>query len=215
VLVQDGHDFFSHHRRFARPLPLNANTDTAPAANLYAEDIVRIGKTGNLFTSTPTDKHHWLTYGAPVFADASGTVVASATKVEEHSFLQDGSASPVNEAADPNGFGNYVELLHSDGRASWFLHMQPGSVQAKPGDHIGTGAQLGLVGFSGDALFPHLHYNVTQGTSFPSQGVPAYFRDFARIYGTNRLIVSRGPIDSGDVVESAKNCTDEPPPNER
>jgi hypothetical protein len=30
------------------------------------------------------------------------------------------------------------------------------------------GRQLGRVGFSGDALFPHLHYNVTDGGGYPS-----------------------------------------------
>lgn len=59
---------------------------------------------------------------------------------------------------------------------------------------------IGRIGFSGDALFPHLHYTVTAAGNYPSQGVPSYFRDFRRV-GDSRATHDSRQIDTGDIVE--------------
>ena len=64
---------------------------------------------------------------------------------------------------------------------------------------------IGKVGFSGDSLFPHLHYNVTDGPNYPSQGVPSYFKQFVRVLGERRIPLSEGQIDTGDIVETGTN----------
>ena len=61
----------------------------------------------------------------------------------------------------PLGFGNPVLIRAADGRVSWLLHMEPGSVVVKTGDRLVTGQMLGRIGFSGDSLFSRLHFNVT------------------------------------------------------
>jgi murein DD-endopeptidase MepM/ murein hydrolase activator NlpD len=56
--------------------------------------------------------------------------------------------------------GNGVVIAHADGWETQYCHMAKGSVRVKKGDELAAGAALGLVGMSGDAAFPHLHFSV-------------------------------------------------------
>ena len=204
VLVHDGHDFNSHHRRYNLVRRFEADPTTAVSANLYAYDFVRTNSDGLLYRGDPNQKEAWLTYGEPIFAPAAGVVVQAVSDIAENTFDIHGEAQiPASaEAMDPMGFGNHVTLLHSDGRVSWLLHFQPGSVAVKQGDRVKAGQLLGRVGFSGDSLFPHLHYNVTDGSSYPSQGVPSYFKNFVWRLGSRSLKIPSGAVDTGDLIES-------------
>jgi len=59
------------------------------------------------------------------------------------------------------------------------------------------------LGFSGDSLFPHLHFNVTDGAVYPSQGVPSYFKHFVRILGVRKVSIVFGQVDTGDLIKDA------------
>ncbi len=101
--------------------------------------------------------------------------------------------------------GNFVLIDHGDGEFSLLLHMKPGSVRVKPGDAIGDWpADWSVIGFTRNSLFPHLHYTVMEGPtkSGKSWGLPAYFTRFHRVYGARSVEVGRGPVNSGDFVES-------------
>ena len=165
---------------------------------------MRTTAAGALFRGDPFQKENWLTYGAAIFAPASGFVAESVADIPENTFdLQGAVEIPSSaESMDPQGFGNYVTILHGDGRVSWLLHMQPGSVAVKKGDRVRAGQFLGRVGFSGDSLFPHLHYNVTRGAMYPSQGVPSYFKNFDWVLGSRTLGIPAGQVDTGDLIES-------------
>jgi Peptidase family M23 len=205
VLVHDGHDFYSHHRRYNLVKRFQGDPGSAVSATLYAYDLMKVKEDGALFAGDPRKKESWLTYGVPIFAPASGTVVEAVSDVAENIFAANGDAQIPSsaDAKDPLGFGNHVAILHGDGRVSWLLHMQPGSVQVKAGSHVYSGQFLGIVGFSGDSLFPHLHFNVTDGTRYPSQGVPSYFRNFVRVVGSRKVGVLIGEIDTGDLIKDA------------
>jgi len=204
VLVHDGHDFYSHHRRYNLVTRYTADPGSALSANLYAYDLMTTTSAGLLFKGDPGRKESWLSYGKPIFAPADGLVIEAVAHLPENTFTATGEAeSPALEVAkDPMGFGNHVKIQHADGRVSWLLHMQPNSIQVRVGDHVRAGQLIGRVGFSGDSLFPHLHYNVTDSPQYPSQGVPSYFQQFVRILGNRRIPVSIGQIDTGDLVES-------------
>ncbi len=209
ILVHDGHDFYSHHRRYDLANRFEANPSSAVSANLYAYDFLTATSDGALFQGDPTKKESWLAYGAMIFAPASGRVVDAVSDVPESTFAADGNAQVPStiEAKDPMGFGNHVTIRHADGRVSWLLHMQPNSVQVKTGDHVKAGQFLGKVGFSGDSLFPHLHFNVTDGAVYPSQGVPSYFKHFARILGRRKISIVFGQVDTGDLImDSNRPC---------
>ena len=91
-----------------------------------------------------------------VLAAAAGRVKA----------VRDGVAdSLVKTAADVAAVakiecGNGVVITHHDGWETQYCHMRKGSVAVKAGDEIGAGDRLGLIGFSGEAAFPHVHVTV-------------------------------------------------------
>jgi Peptidase family M23 len=207
VLVHDGHDFYSHHRRYNLVARYEADPSSAVSANLYAYDFMRTTSAGLLFKGDPNHKESWLSYGEPIFAPADGLVIEVVSDLPENTFTRTGEAqSPsLEEAKDTMGFGNHVKIQHVDGRVSWLLHMQPNSIRVRVGDHVRAGQLIGKVGFSGDSLFPHLHYNVTEGSNYPSQGVPSYFKQFVRVLGERRIPMSKCQIDTGDIVETGTN----------
>jgi hypothetical protein len=207
LLVHDGHDFNSHHRR--RDLVAAGNGDPTKArnANLYAYDLVRIDVAGALFHGAPDRKENWLTFGAWITAPVSGVVEQAVDGVPDNSFI-DGQAAIPDAASkiDPLGLGNHVLVRALDGRVSWLLHMEPGSLAVKTGQTVIAGQALGRVGFSGDSLFPHLHYTVTAGSAYPSQGVPSYFQQYRRQSQRFGHAVAYGQIDTGDIVEADPGC---------
>jgi hypothetical protein len=208
ILVHDGHDFYSHHRRYDLAERFKADPHSAVAANLYAYDFMRTTPEGVLFRGDAHRKENWLSYGEPILAPASGLVIAAVSNLPENSFDEKGEAQfpSENDAKDPNGFGNYVTIRHVDGRVSWMLHMQPGSVLVKVGEHVRLGQLIGKIGFTGDSLFPHLHYTVTDAPSYPSQSVPSYFKGFTRHLGIRGIRSTSGQVDTGDLVESDTTC---------
>jgi len=207
ILVHDGHDYYSHHRRFNLLTRYEANPASAVSANLYAYDFMKTTSDGLLYRGDPTRKENWLSYGEPIFAPAEVLVIEAVSNLPENTFTSMGEArSPaIEEVSDPMGFGNCVKIRHADGRVSWLLHMQPNSIGVRVGDHVRANQFIGKVGFSGDSLFPHLHYNVTNGPAYPSQGVPSYFMQFVRLLGERRIPVSQGQIDTGDIVEDTNH----------
>jgi biotin carboxyl carrier protein len=61
------------------------------------------------------------------------------------------------------GAGYYVVENAFDGRAFFFAHCQKGSVAVAPGEPVSAGQRLCLVGHSGDASGPHLHFEIWIG----------------------------------------------------
>lgn len=56
--------------------------------------------------------------------------------------------------------GNGVAIKHDNGWQTQYCHFRKGSVSVKPGQRVDKGQKLGLVGFSGKTVFPHIHMTV-------------------------------------------------------
>ena len=96
--------------------------------------------------------------GKPVVATKSGVVVA---------------AKDICNCGDPNTpcncngrQGNYVIIKHNDGGLSRYLHLQYGSVSVQVGQSVNRGAQIGLVGSSGESYGYHLHFDLATGSAW-------------------------------------------------
>jgi murein DD-endopeptidase MepM/ murein hydrolase activator NlpD len=64
------------------------------------------------------------------------------------------------------GFGHYVVLQHKiDGEfyTSLYAHLEPGSMQVKPGQKVTAGTVLGKMGTSGMSTGVHLHWEIWKG----------------------------------------------------
>jgi hypothetical protein len=64
----------------------------------------------------------------------------------------------VREAGPRGGYGNAVEIDHGDGTSTLYAHAS--SLVVKPGQHVEGGETLGLVGHTGQATGPHLHFEL-------------------------------------------------------
>ncbi|MCL2929684.1 MAG: M23 family metallopeptidase [Trichodesmium sp. MAG_R01] len=56
--------------------------------------------------------------------------------------------------------GNGIVIDHGNGWEAQYCHLRNGSVVVKPGTVVKAGTQLGMVGTSGLASFPHVHLSV-------------------------------------------------------
>lgn len=64
----------------------------------------------------------------------------------------------VREAGPRGGYGNAVEIDHGDGTSTLYAHAS--ALVVKPGQHVEGGETLGLVGHTGQATGPHLHFEL-------------------------------------------------------
>lgn len=93
--------------------------------------------------------------GVPVVASASGRVRALRDGMDDVGFTKQNRAE-----ISKRGCGNAVILNHENGWQTRYCHMRKGSLSVKKGDLVSKGDQLGLVGMSGLAQFPHVHLEV-------------------------------------------------------
>lgn len=86
-------------------------------------------------------QHKGVDYGAP-----SGTPVRA---------VGDGV---VEFAGQQNGYGNVLEIKHSNQRSTLYAHLS--RIDVRKGQHVEQGQRVGAVGSTGWATGPHLHFEV-------------------------------------------------------
>ncbi|MGZ3888752.1 MAG: M23 family metallopeptidase [Flavisolibacter sp.] len=206
ILIWDGHDFTSHHRRFLTGVRKNGDQVIEANTNRYAYDMVSIDPNGEMYKDNPFKKENWFVFGKDVFAPAGGRVIELTNDIPDNAFENKSIVGPaLARGQDPYGMGNHVIIDHHNGEYSILLHMEAGSIPVKLGDGVQQGQLIGKVGFSGDAIFPHVHYAIANGPrEFVSEGLPSCFYDYHLLRGSKDIYVKKGRIDSGDILETAK-----------
>ena len=63
------------------------------------------------------------------------------------------------------GYGNYVEIQHSNGLYTFYAHLHEGSITVKKGDSVAQGQVIGKAGSTGSAADTRLHFEVRVGPS--------------------------------------------------
>lgn len=205
LIVWDGHDAYSHHRRFDISTIQAEREGIRENSNLYAYDFVPVrGANAAMYDGSPYDSKHWYGYGASEYAPGSGVVVSVANDIPEIHYNGHRVIHPtIPDNKDPYGLGNHVIIDHNDGEFSVLMHMKPGSVVVHLGEHVAQDQLLGQLGDSGDAIFPHLHYALWNGpTPLIARGLPSSFEHFERVVGASRITMKRGQMDSGDIVQA-------------
>jgi murein DD-endopeptidase MepM/ murein hydrolase activator NlpD len=131
------------------------------------------------FAGDPTRNDSYFLYGANVRAVAPGRIIATRDGVAENT-----PTEPLPPADLETAPGNYVVQALDAGHFALYAHLQPGSLQVSPGQRIGRGQVLGLVGNSGNSTEPHLHFHVMDRPSpLAANGLPYVFDGFD-LHGT-------------------------------
>jgi murein DD-endopeptidase MepM/ murein hydrolase activator NlpD len=71
--------------------------------------------------------------------------------------------------SDPWGYGNYVVIAHGGGMTTLYGHLDMALVQ--PGQQVGAGTLIGLLGSTGNSTGPHVHFELRLG-NVPEDPLP-------------------------------------------
>lgn len=94
--------------------------------------------------------------GVPVEAVAPGKVLRARDGISDKRVKNQADRDAVDEIECGNG----VVIDHGNGWETQYCHLRNSSVAVKPGTVVKAGTQLGMVGESGLASFPHVHLSV-------------------------------------------------------
>lgn len=148
----------------------------ARIAQRFATDWTRIGQDGQVFHGDPANNANWRPYGAEVLAVTDATVTDIRDGIPENNPTSDKKAVPIDLETAP---GNYIILNLGNGRFAFYAHLQPKSVRVRMGDKVRRGQVIALLGNSGNADAPHLHFHISDGNSpLGAEGVPYVFASF-------------------------------------
>jgi Peptidase family M23 len=153
---------------------------TYVAIETFAVDYIRIVD-GRFYAGDGTQNADWFGYGVPIRSVAEGKVVSAVDgRPEVPPFIVDNPT-----LTSPSDFcGNGVVVKIARGQFAHYCHMQPGSVRAKVGDRVRTGAKLGLFGNSGNTDGPHLHFGIQDGPDTLTSTSLPFEIDRFRLEGT-------------------------------
>lgn len=199
VLVYDGYDLFSHHRR---SLMWDPKTERIGNSQRYGIDLVVVDEKGTMFRGSGERNEDWLGWGRPVRAPAAGRVVAVHDVQPDNVMVGtlDRWTQRDSRIDSMTSYGNYVIIDHGGSEHSVMGHLRAGSVRVKPGDRVAAGEEVAQIGNSGASGGVHVHYERRTGPRIEgSETLPPYFRGVSVAGGAGNG-KSGIALDSGDVV---------------
>jgi hypothetical protein len=201
IWVDDGNDFYSHHRRLLLNHPLLRELGMQTNMQRYAWDFMLVDEKGSLYYPDDSELDHFLVFGAPVYAPAAGVIVAARNELKDNEPWTPGFTME-EIACDPTlMMGNYILIDHGSGEFSMLGHCRKGSLLVSVDQQVTVGQMIGQVGNTGWSAYPHLHYQLTDGPDFlTSEGLPARFASFQLLAGGSaRSMVDSYP-DTGEFI---------------
>jgi murein DD-endopeptidase MepM/ murein hydrolase activator NlpD len=160
----------SFHRRAILPVD-----GTAFIGQRYAIDWAQQYQDGLWFRDSEKLNNNYRGYGQMVYAVADGTITETKDGIPEN---VPGDSRAVEITLETAAGNHVIEQIGAHAYAT-YAHLQPGSLRVKLGDHVRRGQVLGLLGNSGNANAPHLHFQVCDANSvFVCNGVPYAISSF-------------------------------------
>ncbi|MDN4058444.1 M23 family metallopeptidase [Massilia sp. YIM B02769] len=186
----------SHHR-----MGLWVVDGEARISRRYALDWKKYDKDGKAYAGDPRDVRAYYAYGQKVLAVADGLVVDARDGFPDNVPKTGAGFTPARLVTLDSIGGNQVVLDLGNGRFAAYYHLQPGSVSVKPGQRVRRGQPLARIGNSGDARWPHLHFQVTdRADAMASEGLPFVFGHYRVKAAGGAWETRRDAYPMGDVV---------------
>lgn len=131
----------------------------------FALDVLPVSDTGAWVTGDGSKNEDFVGWGKEIIAPGDGTVVYARDDVPNQPKPGPVDMSLFSHLPDPVLAigGNSVVINHGDGEFTYLAHMQSGSVRVHAGDKVKQGQTIGLLGSSGHANGPHLHFHLMSG----------------------------------------------------
>jgi len=168
-LAGSGPSNSSDHRRTL--VPLNGKVWISQR---FAIDWVKVGPNGNTWHGDRGRNENFWGFGEPVLAVADGEVVTVSDSIPDNTPGKLPAAPTVTNVA-----GNHVILRVGPSRYVMYGHLARGSVRVRAGQHVRRGDAIALLGNSGQATAPHLHFQVMDAPSdLAAEGIPFVFERF-------------------------------------
>jgi len=123
----------------------------------------------------------------------------------------------VTFAGRKGGAGNLVEIQHTNGYTTYYMHLS--RVLVRPGQRVEQGQRVGLVGMTGLATGPHLDFRIERGGQFlnferlplPPAG-PVEKRDWSTFAATRDSALEQMPaLPSKETTALAERVAPPPP----
>ena len=204
VLVYDGYDALSHHRRSDFRGSLADQMNITGNFQRFGIDLVAVDRAGRLWRGDGKRTSDWFGWGQPVRAAASGTVVAMHDGQPDNVVI-----NTVDKWGGPNkndpmsSYGNYALIDHGGGEFTLYGHMRQGSLQVKQGQRVAAGRTLGGMGNSGASGGVHLHWERRRGRDFGLSDIetqPAYVHGVTLVGRRAHSSPTGLAIDTGDIL---------------
>ena len=215
LTVLDGHDFYSHHRRFGMTVIRKATNNTMQENfSRYALDLGLIGPDGNLYADSRGNNANYdfhfsdirksYTNGATVYSPADGEVVDIVDNLDDLYDKPFDFDKALAENRIRDTAGNFIIIKHNDAEFSHLFHLEKGSVKVRPGQKVRRGQELARVGFSGTAtVYSHLHYQLLNGKDFlKDDPLPFKFSDINIMVGSDKQHYKAATLDTGDLISN-------------
>ncbi len=165
---------YSHHR-----MGLWVVGGDAGISRRYAIDWKKYDDEGKTYAGDPRDVYAYYAYGQKVLAVADGTVVEARDGFPDNIPKTEAGFDPARPVTLDTIGGNQVIIDIGGGQFAAYFHLQPGSIAVKAGDRVRRGQPVGRIGNSGDARWPHLHFQVTdKADAMASEGLPHVFDSY-------------------------------------
>jgi len=197
-IIWDGHDFYSHHRRFNYLHPELQQLGFTTNFQRYGYDFVLVNEQGEMHHGPATENANWFGFGTAIYAPGAGVVADRFDGMLDNRTFDEAELATREMVYG----GNYVLIDHLNGEFSYCGHLKQGSVSVQKGEQVKQGQVIGHMGASSSSLFPHLHYELRNGIGAKTvEGLPSYFSRFRRLLGAKTIEIEKGQIDTGDIVE--------------
>ena len=153
-------------------------------AERFAFDFVKIDPDGNMLPNPSPDditNNMFYGYGSEVLAVGDGTIVFVKDGIPENVPQASGEIKPAVELTRETNAGNWLALELGRERYAFYAHLQPNSIHVKAGDKVRKGQVIALLGNSGNATGPGMHFHVGDqyqlngGDLNGNEGMPVVF----------------------------------------